>query len=177
MIHEQFSRDQHELLLRQLFNIRQTGSVSEYVEKFTELIDQLKSYNPNPDLLAYTTRFVDGLREDIRAVILVARPTTLNAAYTLALLREEAGGPYRHKDYHKNDYASIPKFPGGRGGLVLPPPPGRAGADRTMVDDKMTGLKTSSTEDKVATLKNFRRARGLCIRCSDKWILGYKCAP
>lgn len=39
LIHERFSRDQHELLLRQLFNIRQTGSVSEYVVKFTSLID------------------------------------------------------------------------------------------------------------------------------------------
>lgn len=40
------------------------GSVSEYVDKFTELIDQLKSYNPNPDLLAYTTRFIDGLCDE-----------------------------------------------------------------------------------------------------------------
>jgi len=43
MIHERFSRDQHELLLRQLFNICQSGSVSEYVDKFTEIIDQLKA--------------------------------------------------------------------------------------------------------------------------------------
>jgi hypothetical protein len=86
LIHERFSRDQHQLLLRQLFNIHQTGSVSEHVNKFTELIDQLKSYNPNRDLLAYTTRFIDGLRDDIRAVILVARPTTLDTMYTLALL-------------------------------------------------------------------------------------------
>jgi len=114
LLHERFSRDQHELLLRQLFNIRQTGSVSDYIDKFTELIDQLKSYNPNPDLLAYTTRFVDGLREDIRAVTLVARPTTLDAAYTLASLHEEAGGPYRTRD-RRADYSSMPKASSSRG--------------------------------------------------------------
>lgn len=102
-IHERFSRDQHKLLLCQLFNIRQTGSVSEYVDKFTELIDQLKSYNLNPDLLTYTTRFVDGLRDDIRAVILVARPTSLDSAYTLALLQEEVGGTSRTNEHRKPD--------------------------------------------------------------------------
>lgn len=86
LIHERFSRDQHESLLRQLFNIRQTGSMSKYVDQFTSLTDQLKSYNPKPDLLSYSTRFIDGLHDDIRVVVLVSRPTSLDTAYTLALL-------------------------------------------------------------------------------------------
>jgi hypothetical protein len=90
MIHDRFSRDQHELILRQLFHIKQTSTVTEYVEKFTKLVDQLKSYNPNFDTLSLITRFVDGLRIDIRAVVLVARPSTLDTACTLALLQEEA---------------------------------------------------------------------------------------
>ena len=166
LLHERFSRDQHELLLRQLFNIRQTGSVSEYIDKFTELIDQLKSYNPNPDTLAYTTRFINGLREDIRAVILVARPASLDAAYTLASLQEEAGGPVRTRD-RRTDFS---KFSAGRGGLGSPMPQGR------MADDKPSGSKFSSPEDKLSSLKNFRRARGLCIRCGEKWAPGHKCS-
>ena len=71
LIHERFSRDQHELLLHQLCNIRQTSTVVEYVDRFTELIDQLKAYNPNPDKLYLITRFINGLRDDIRSVILV----------------------------------------------------------------------------------------------------------
>jgi hypothetical protein len=90
MIHDRFGRDQHELILRQLFHIKQTSTVTEYVEKFTKLVDQLKSYNPNFDTLSLITRFVDGLRIDIRAVVLVARPSTLDTAFTLALLQEEA---------------------------------------------------------------------------------------
>jgi hypothetical protein len=62
MLHECFSRDQHELLLRQHFNIRQSSTVSDYVDKYQALIEQLKAYNPNPDLLSFTTRFIDGLR-------------------------------------------------------------------------------------------------------------------
>jgi archaellum component FlaC len=35
LVHDRFGRDQHEVLIRQLFHIRQIGSVSEYVEQFT----------------------------------------------------------------------------------------------------------------------------------------------
>lgn len=43
-IHNRFGRDQHEALIRQLFHIKQTGSVAEYVDQFSELVDQLSSY-------------------------------------------------------------------------------------------------------------------------------------
>lgn len=36
---ERFGRDQHELLVRQLFHIRQTGSMSDYIERFATLMD------------------------------------------------------------------------------------------------------------------------------------------
>jgi hypothetical protein len=127
--------------------------------------------------LAYTTRFINDLRDDIHVVILVAHPTTLDTAYTLALLQEEAGEPYRHKDYCKNDHYSFLKFVGGRGGLALPPPPTRASGDKLMGDDKMAGMKQNSIEDKLSMLKNFQHARSLCIRCGDKWAPSHRCAP
>jgi hypothetical protein len=36
---DHFGREQKELLIRQLFHIRQTNSVTEYVDKFAELVD------------------------------------------------------------------------------------------------------------------------------------------
>jgi hypothetical protein len=38
-IHDQFGRDQHESLIRQLFHIKQLGTVQEYIDKFSELVD------------------------------------------------------------------------------------------------------------------------------------------
>jgi hypothetical protein len=89
MLHERFGRDQHQILIRRMFHIHQESTVLDYVERFSALIDQLKAYNPNIDMLYYTTRFVDGLRLDIRSVVVVQRPQTLDTAYTLALLQEE----------------------------------------------------------------------------------------
>lgn len=44
MIKNRFGRDQHESLIRQLFHIHYTSSVTEYVESFSQLIDQLDAY-------------------------------------------------------------------------------------------------------------------------------------
>jgi hypothetical protein len=86
MIHERFSRDQHELLLRQLFNIRHTSTIIDYTDRFVAIVEQLSSYTTNPDPLYFTTRFINGLRDDIHSVILIQRPLNLDAACTLALL-------------------------------------------------------------------------------------------
>lgn len=36
--------------------------------------------------------------------------------------------------------------------------------------------KHSSHADKLASLRSYRRARGLCDRCTEKWAYGHKCA-
>jgi hypothetical protein len=41
---DRFGREQKELLIRQLFHIRQSGTVVDYVDRFAELVDQLTAY-------------------------------------------------------------------------------------------------------------------------------------
>jgi hypothetical protein len=45
--------------------------VVEYVEQFSALVDQLSAYEANADHLYYTMKFVDGLQDDIKSVIMV----------------------------------------------------------------------------------------------------------
>ena len=45
-----------------------------YVTAFSKLVDQLKSYSPNSDTLFFTTRFIDGLCYDTKAIVLIQRP-------------------------------------------------------------------------------------------------------
>ena len=85
-MHDRFDRDQHELLIRQLFSIRQQTNVSDYVKRFTELVDQLSTYSNSTNLVYYTMCFIDGLFPDIKAVVLVQRPQNLDTACVLALL-------------------------------------------------------------------------------------------
>jgi hypothetical protein len=85
-IHDCFGHDQHEILIRHLYCMKQLGSMQEYINKFSELIDQLNAYNCSVDPLFYTTKFIDGLLEDIRSVIVVQRPPNLDIVCCLALL-------------------------------------------------------------------------------------------
>jgi hypothetical protein len=180
LVRERFCRDQHELLLRQLFNIRQTASVQEYVDTFVDLIEQLSAYTPYPDTLSYTTRFIDGLRDDIRSVILVQRPSDLDSACTLALLQEEAVEPARRKEVKRTDPVHFPRTLPGRGTMPLPPRPALgapAADDKRPTDDRRTAPRRSSVDDKLQSLRSYRKACGLCMRCGEKWHQGHKCAP
>jgi hypothetical protein len=42
-------------------------------------------------------------------------------------------------------------------------------------DDKRHGGHGVSVDDRLSALRNFRKARGLCIRCGEKWAPGHKC--
>jgi hypothetical protein len=99
LIHDRFDHDQHESLIRQLFHIHQEGTVSEYVKQFSELVDQLASYESNPNPLYYAMRFVDGLGDDIKAMAMIHRPSTLNSANALALVQKEALDNGKKKEY------------------------------------------------------------------------------
>jgi hypothetical protein len=65
-IHDRFAKDEHELLIRQLYMIKQSRSVHEYINKFAKLVDQFKAYSSSLDPLYYTTQFVDGLKDEIK---------------------------------------------------------------------------------------------------------------
>jgi hypothetical protein len=42
-------------------------------------------------------------------------------------------------------------------------------------DQPPEAAKPGSTDDKLAALRHFRRARGLCDKCAEKWSYGHKC--
>jgi hypothetical protein len=53
------------------------------------LAHQILLYNNSYDDVYFVTRFMSGLREDVRAPIMLHRPKDLKTAYSLALLQEE----------------------------------------------------------------------------------------
>jgi hypothetical protein len=140
------------------------------------------AYTHNPDTLSYTTCFVDGLRDDICSIVLVQRPSDLDTACTLALLQEEAAEPGRRKKIKKSDGFPFAKPPAAWGALPLPPPPPRpalppALADMKPPEERRIINKPASMDDKLQSLRVYRCACGLCVRCAEKWQPGDKCAP
>jgi hypothetical protein len=162
---ERFGKDQHEYLIRQLFRIRQSTSIAAYIEQFTRLVDQLLAYESQTDPLFYTMRFTDGLKDHKKSAVLIQRPPNLDTACALAQL-QEVSEPSRSTPAIRNLHSPLP----------LPRPPQ---ADSSAADQpKLTNVpRPRQANDKLASLKAYRRARGLCDKCAEKWAPGHRCAP
>ncbi|CAN6322178.1 unnamed protein product [Urochloa humidicola] len=177
MVLERFGRNQHELLVRQLFHIKQTSTVAEYIEQFAGLVDQLAAYESKPDPSHYTMWFIDGLRDDLRAAVLIQRPSDLDTAYVLSQLQEEVSPQARRNSFRRSDYSSFPKTDV-HGALPLPAPPRPEKASFPQSTDRRgtDASRARSAEDRWAALRAHRRAQGLCQKCAEPWTKGHTCA-
>jgi len=176
---DRFGRDEHDVLLHQLLHIRQTSTVPEYITQFAELVDQLAAYESTMDNRYYTMKFIDGLRPDIRSIVLLQRPKDLDTACLLASLQEEVTEPVRTKEIKKSSFSPYPSS-AVRSAHPLPPPPLY---DKTKTSVSSTPeaapptTKPQPDSDKLAALKAYHRAMGLCYKCGEKWAHQHKCPP
>ena len=169
MLHDRFGRDQHDRLSRQMFHINQSSTVLDYVERFSSLFDQLKAYQSDPDMHYYTTRFIDGLKHEIRIAVAIQRPSNLDTAYMLALLQEEMAEAPKKSEFHGYNRGARPGSRPVQTSLRQP-----AGASSVNAEKSLT--KPQVQDDKISALRAYRRARGLCDFCAEKWFRGHKCA-
>ena len=111
---------------------------------------------------------------------MVACPQDLDSACTLAWLQWEALDLGTRKEYKRAEGSLFAQNAMIKGALPLPPlpqlpagdpqPAGRPGEDRHIAP------RTATVDDKLATLRSYRKARGLCVRCGEKWASGHRCA-
>ena len=114
---------------------------------------------------------MEGLRTDIRAVVLVQRPPDIDTACSLARLQEEvaegeiipAGVSPSYRTHatsyrHHQVQHSRPSTPS-------------AAEDRRATE----AARASSDNSRVTALRKFRRAKGLCFKCGERWGKEHTC--
>ena len=55
-------------------------------------------------------RFIDGLKDDIRSIVLIQRPQDLDSAFVLAALQEEVADSSRKKGVPQTGFPSIQAY-------------------------------------------------------------------
>lgn len=135
LVYDQFGCNEFTVLLRQLFHLRQTYSVSEYTTKFNETMHALLAHSTTWDPALFPSRYVDGLKDEIRVVVIVHNPKDLDTVVSLAYLQEEAleitkRREPRQADSGQNACTHL------RGAMPLPPPPGRPPSTSPAPEDK-----------------------------------------
>ena len=68
------------------FHIKQTTTVTEYVEQFSDIVHHLLAHDKSFPPSVITNHFMDGLKKDIRVVVMMHTPQDLDTASSLALL-------------------------------------------------------------------------------------------
>ena len=172
-----FGKNHHELLIRHLFHIKQLTTVADYIERFSELVDQLTAYETHTDQLYYTMRFVDGLSGDVRSAVLIQRPPDLDTACVLALLQEEVSDVDKRREFHKADYSNTSKatLPGP---LPLPAPPKNDHKLQATFNEARGHVSAAGNQPfdgKLAALCAYKCAKGLCVKCAEKWSRWHQC--
>jgi hypothetical protein len=166
-----FDRDEHNHLLRHFFHVNQTTFVSEFVEHFSDLVHQILAHNPSFPPSVITNHFLDGLKKDIRAAVVMHRPQDLDTATSLAFLQEEAlqDQPTRRTEFGHYFKKSSPDSM--KSGYTSTPSPTRSTDEKTVDSTKPKVVP----DDKLSALKNYRRSKGLCFKCGEKWSPQHKC--
>lgn len=138
-------------------------------------MNHLISYSESTHPYFFLTCFIEGLRPDIRAVVLVQRQRDLDPMCSLALLPEEvADGDLAYERFsHANrgqgqaSRTASPSF------FVRPATPTANSEDRRGTDD----ARATPEASKVAALRAGRRAKGLCLKCGERWGKDHVCPP
>jgi hypothetical protein len=186
MLFEKFGREHYQNLLRQFNNLKQQGTVLEYMSQFEDLMHQILAHNPAIDALFFTTQFLEGLKSDIKAGVILHRPKELDTAFSLATMQEELLEAQPHRDYRRADGGGHGRFPAcpllALGAppvrpMIMPPPvqaDDRHGIDGAhaadcRAPDQGHAPDHGRGEDRVGALQAYRRARGLCFKCSERW--------
>lgn len=98
------------------------------------------------------------------------RPQDLNTASSLALLQEDATQdvPIKRFESSKKHSSELVKCSGESSKSNY-----KYGEDQKHNNSTLP----KSTDDNKTALKNFRRAKGLCFKCGEKWNPQHKCPP
>ncbi|XP_035816765.1 uncharacterized protein [Zea mays] len=169
-----FGRDQHNLLIRQFYHIFQTGSVSDYIEQFDLLLHQLLAHENHLTTTMVTARFVDGLKDELRAVVIIQRPADLDTTCSLALLQEEVMSTSGRRELRKVDTNSIVRVPNKPNALPM-----LSGSRTSGVHDERRSMATVGAKgemSKMEALKAYRKAKGLCFKCGERWGQLHTCS-
>lgn len=166
-----FSRDRQRTLIQQWIRITQSSSVKDYVERFDSIMHQLLAYGGANDPIYFVTKFVDGLKDNIRTAVMMLRPDDLDSACSLALLQEEALEGMPLSSAKRPDSGVYVKAR-----ITANPVMMNKGTTLATGEDKKGIDMTRTRDEKLSSLKAYRRSKGLCFTCGERWSRDHKCA-
>ncbi len=177
-LNTRFGRDLHSMLIRQFYHIYQDKSMAEYIEQFDQLLHQLLAHENKLTSAMITKMFIDGLKDDIKAAVIIHRPNDLDTACSLALLQEDVMVNTGRKESRRFDPGGFNRLPSKPSPLPLPLPPRANMKQQGWFEERkvQSSAGRAGDDNKLTALKACRRTKGLCFKCGERWGHAHKCA-
>ncbi|KAJ4755941.1 polyprotein [Rhynchospora pubera] len=159
-----FTENVAQELVGEFKRLQQSGKVTDYIRQFDSLRGKLMHERPYLPVDFYVSAFVEGLREEVRAMVTMFGPKNLNEAYKYAKQSEQ---------FQEGQIKRLKATPKPQNTFTYP---------RTRVpDDKRptsynNGQRNWPGNNDTRNLTyEQKRAMGLCTRCEAKWHPGHQC--
>ena len=166
-------------IVEEFNKIQQVGSVENYQEKFEELKPLMLMKNPQLDEGYFVSSFISELKEEIKPMIRMLKPTELSAAYEMAQLQEYSLQLQSRQGKEMQRNAVENKFgmqksqlsSSTTGNLYKVPPV----SHHRHFNARKGSLENNSTRKISAQEIQYRRNNGLCFKCGEKYGAGHQC--
>ena len=87
-VQTEFDLNIHRDCMRELLVLKQMGTVQEYRQAFNQLVYKVRLYEGHVSETLLVTRFILGLKQELRAAVEMQMPLTVQAASQLAQVQE-----------------------------------------------------------------------------------------
>ncbi|KAJ3690822.1 hypothetical protein LUZ61_019986 [Rhynchospora tenuis] len=152
-------------LIGEFKRVHQLGKVTDYIKKFNGLRGKLMYERPYLPGDFYVSSFIEGLKEDIKAMVTMFSPKTLNEAYKYAKQSEQ---------FQEGQFRRLRGNP--RPQNLITYPKLREAEDRRLALTNGNQRNWPNTGNGRNLTYEQKRAMGLCTRCEAKWHPGHQCA-
>jgi hypothetical protein len=104
MVVDRFDRDHFNQFIRKFFHVQQTNTVLEYISSFDDLMHQMLAHDPHVNPATLTGKFIDGLKPEIHAAVILHGPKDLDTASSLDIIQEESMQGFIFKENKKQEF-------------------------------------------------------------------------
>lgn len=155
-VEAEFGGDDQRKFMKTLLQLKQTGSVNEYIVEFQRLVYQVSMFNPHYDTNFFISQFIQGLKFELRGSVESHIPDTLERAYLIAKVQQELldDTPKKMQRQYGRSETTVGKFD-------MQPKPALKFATGDLWKDRQ--------------LRDYRRANGLCFKCGEQYDPTHVC--
>ncbi|KAJ4815745.1 polyprotein [Rhynchospora pubera] len=159
-----FAKNVGQELIGEFKRMHQGGRVVDYIRQFDGCKARLTHERPYIPTDFYLAAFIEGLKEELRAMVTILKPQSLNEAYNYATQYENV----QESQFRRLRASNRPTY-------QVSYPKSTGDTDKQLVvpdkDTKSWQMSNAARNTQYET----RKALNLCHRCNGNWFPGHKC--